>query len=73
MPGPVSDSAPSLADRMRAFAKYHPEYADELEKLASSMDNIPSPVDEKAIRRLLGIWARCTKRFDEIMHKCDIQ
>lgn len=62
MPGPVNDSAPSLADRMRSYGDRHPEAKEELAKLADGMD----AADWTDVKKSLGIWARTRRRWSEI-------
>ncbi|SDF84213.1 hypothetical protein SAMN05660686_02501 [Thalassobaculum litoreum DSM 18839] len=67
MPGPVSDTAPSLPDRMRAFQG--PE-ADELRDLADKMDAATAGFygepQTHTVQQFVGAWARARRRWCEV-------
>lgn len=61
MPGPISDTAPSLADRMRRLAESRPEISDEFVTLADRLDAL----DGTDIPKLVGTWAKARRRWCE--------
>lgn len=62
MPGPVSDTAPSLADRMRRLAEKRPDIRDEFVALADKLDAITV---ETPIPQIVGRWAKARRRWCE--------
>ena len=59
MPGPVSDSMPSLGDRMRALASRGHPRADELVEKADAMEKAASEFTDA--KKVLGTWARARR------------
>lgn len=62
MPGPVSDTAPTLADRMRALSERRPDIRDEFVALADELDAL----DGSNIPKLVGTWAKARRRWCEV-------
>lgn len=68
MPGPVSDTMPSLPDRMRALADTGHPRADELRKRAAALDaSVGVNVGDGGfdVRKTLGAWARARRLWCE--------
>lgn len=62
MPGPISDTMPSLPERMRAAIPRHPEHADRLEELAADLE---AKADfSQGMKAMLGAWARARRFWD---------
>lgn len=64
----MSNVAPSLPDRMRAYAADHPEVAAKFGELADALDKaIEALVDPDAdageVKRMLGAWARARRAW----------
>ena len=62
MPGPVSDTMPTLADRMRLLAENRTDIRDEFVALADKLDAL----DGSDIPKLVGTWAKARRRWCEV-------
>lgn len=60
MPGPVSDTAPQLQDRMRYLANSGHLRAEELRAAADRIDNADG------IPQIVGAWAKARKLWCEL-------
>lgn len=60
MPGPVSDTAPQLTDRMRALAATGHPRAEELHAAADRIDAATT------ISQIVGAWAKARRLWCEI-------
>lgn len=66
MPGPVSETMPSLADRMRSLADQGHARADELRQRADALDAAANYSDALwTPERMLGAWARARRVWSE--------
>lgn len=63
MPGPVSDTAPSLMDRMRALADSGHPRADDLRREADALDHVCDK--DFNVKRMVGTWARARRVWSE--------
>lgn len=67
MPGPIQDTAPTLADQMRAYEG--PE-SDEMKMLANEMDEVTegyfADPQTVTVQQFVGTWAKTRRRWREV-------
>jgi hypothetical protein len=63
MPGPVSDTTPTLAERMRTYVAAHPEAEATLRPHIETLENIDHAM---SAQKIVGIWARARRAWCEL-------
>jgi hypothetical protein len=70
MPGPVSDTAPSLADRLRRLPDHYPLSSTRIAEIHLRADELDAVCaadsSEWSAKKMLGAWARARRLWCDI-------